>query len=401
MKKTLLDLDRGSLAGRTVLLRADLNVPMEDGAVADDQRLVASLPTLRYLIDSGARTVILSHFGRPKGQVVPAYSLRPVAARMAELLARPVTFVPEPIGPVVDAAVESLQDGDVAVLENTRFLPGERANDASLASDWARLGTLMVNDAFGAVHRAHASNVGLARAVRAGGGEAVAGLLLARELEFLGAALEEPERPFVAILGGAKISGKIDVVSALLPRVDRLLIGGAMANTFFRAMGLDTGRSLIEEDRVAMAEDLMTRAGEKLVLPTDCVVAEELEPGSETRVVARESVGDSDRIADVGPRTRAHFAELLADARTIVWNGPMGVFEIDEFAAGTLAVAEAVAEACDRGALGVIGGGDSAAAAERAGVVDRISHVSTGGGASLELLAGADLPGVDCLTDAE
>jgi phosphoglycerate kinase len=401
MKKTLLDLDRGSLAGKTVLLRADLNVPMEGGAVADDQRLVASLPTLRYLIDSGARTVILSHFGRPKGQVVPAYSLRPVAARLAELLARPVTFVPEPIGPVVDEAVESLQDGDVAVLENTRFLPGERANDASLASDWARLGTLMVNDAFGAVHRAHASNVGLARAVRAGGGEAVAGLLLARELEFLGAALEEPERPFVAILGGAKISGKIDVVSALLPRVDRLLIGGAMANTFFRAMGLDTGRSLIEEDRVAMAEDLMTRAGEKLVLPTDCVVAEELEPGSETRVVAREAVGDSDRIADVGPRTRAHFAELLADARTIVWNGPMGVFEIDEFAAGTLAVAEAVAEACDRGALGVIGGGDSAAAAERAGVVDRISHVSTGGGASLELLAGADLPGVDCLTDAE
>ncbi len=399
MKRNLSDLDASRLEGQVVLVRSDLNVPLEDGKVTDDQRIRASLPTFRLLLDAGARVVVLSHLGRPKGQKDERYSLRPVATRLSELLGRPVRFVPDSDGPGVAAAVSELEDGEIVLLENTRFLPGDTANDAELADGWASLGRIFVNDAFGAAHRAHASTSGLAEAVVARGGEAVAGLLLERELRYLQGALAEPDRPFVAILGGAKISGKIDVISALLPKVDRLLIGGAMANTFFKAMGLEVGASLVEDDRLDMARDLMAEGGARLVLPVDCVVADEIRAEAATRTVDREHVHDGDRIADIGPRTRALYAELLAGARTVVWNGPMGVFEIQSFAEGTEAVAEALADACDRGALGVIGGGDSAAAAERVGVADRISHISTGGGASLDLLAGADLPGVTSLSE--
>ncbi len=399
LKKIVSDLVPASLAGRTVLVRADLNVPLDDGRISDDRRIRASLPTLRLLTDAGARVVLLSHLGRPKGAPDPKYSLKPVAERLAELLESRVRFVPETAGPAVRAAVAGLAEGEVALLENTRFDPGDTANDPKLAAEWAELGDLFVNDAFGAAHRAHASTSGLAEAVKARGGEAVAGLLMARELRFLGEALERPERPFVAILGGAKISGKIDVIEALLPRVDRLLIGGAMANTFFEALGLEVGASLVEEDRVAVARETLEDAGERLVLPVDCVVAAEIAEGVTTRVVERSGVGPDERIGDVGPATREVYAKEIAEARTIVWNGPMGVFEIDAFAEGTTEMARAVAAACDRGATAVLGGGDSAAAVERAGVADRITHVSTGGGASLEFLAGATLPGVEALTD--
>jgi len=400
MKKNLSDIDRSRLRGRVVLVRTDLNVPVEDGRITDDQRIRASMLTLRLLSDAGARVVVLSHMGRPKGQPRPEFSLAPVADHLSRLLGRTVAFASSAVGSEVRAAIENLEEGDVLLLENTRFLPGDTSNDPELASAWAELSDLFVNDAFGAAHRAHASTSGLAEAVIARGGEAVAGLLLERELRYLADALQDPDRPFVAVLGGAKISGKIDVISALLPKVDGLLIGGAMANTFFRAMGLETGNSLVEEDRIDMARDLMGEAGERLLLPVDCVVADEIESGVETRVVARESVGPGDRIGDIGPETRRLYAQRVRDARTVVWNGPMGVFEIDVFAEGTIEIARALADACDADTLGIIGGGDSGAAAEKAGVADRISHISTGGGASLELLAGASLPGVTSLTDA-
>ncbi len=400
MSKLTLDrIEASGLRGRTVLVRADLNVPMDGSRITDDQRIVASLPTLRHLAGAGARVVVLSHLGRPKGKVDPAFSLAPVAARLRELLPAPVRFVNGSAGPDVARAVASLADGEVALLENTRFLAGDTDNDPRLAESWASLADLFVNDAFGAAHRAHASTSGLAEAVRREGGRAVAGFLMARELRFLGGALLHPERPFVAVLGGAKISGKIDVIEALLPRVDRLLVGGAMANTFLKALGLDVGDSLVEDDRLEMARELLERAGERLLLPVDCVVAPEVAEGSPTRVADRSGIGTHDRIVDIGPGTRSAFSEVLSLARTIVWNGPMGVFEVDAFAQGTLAVARAAADACDRGATAVLGGGDSAAAAERAGVVDRLTHVSTGGGASLEFLAGADLPGVTALSD--
>ncbi len=398
-KKLLTDLDRVVLTGHTILVRADLNVPLEAGAITDDQRIRATLPTLEFLIESGARVVLLSHLGRPKGAPDPRYSLEPVAVRLEQLLGRPVRFVPEPAGPAATEAVAALTDGAVLLLENTRFLKGDTDDDPGLAAAWASLGDLFVNDAFGAAHRAHASTSGLAEAMRAKGGEAVAGLLMARELRFLGDALASPERPFVAILGGAKISGKIDVIDALLPRVDRLLVGGAMANTFFRALGLETGASLVEDDRVELARATLEKAEDRLLLPVDCVVGAQISDGVATRVVERSAVASGDRIGDIGPATRDVFAREIAGARTILWNGPMGVFEVDAFAQGTIAVAMAVAGACDGGATAVLGGGDSAAAVERAGVADRITHVSTGGGASLEFLAGAELPGVSSLTD--
>ncbi len=398
-KKTLSEVDAASLRGSGVVVRADLNVPLDGGRITDDQRIRASLETLRTLTDAGARVVLLSHLGRPKGEPAPEYSLAPVAEHLNDLLDAPVVFVPHTRGEAVEAAVAGLADGSIALLENTRFEAGETANAPDLAAFWASLGSLFVNDAFGAAHRAHASTTGLAEATTARGGEAVAGHLLARELRFLEEALRMPERPFVAIIGGAKISTKIDVISALLPRVDRLLIGGAMANTFFRALGLDTGASLVEEESVGTAASILEEGGERLVLPVDCVVAPEVDASAPRRAVAREAVGDDDRILDIGPETRTRYADMVRRARTIVWNGPMGVFEVEPFAEGTVEVARAVADACDDGAVGVLGGGDSAAAAERAGVVDRLTHVSTGGGASLELLAGALLPGVEALTN--
>jgi len=395
MKKTLANCDPSVLAGRRVIVRSDLNVPMDGARVADDQRIVASLPTIRMLVDAGARVLVLSHLGRPKGEVDPGLSLAPVAERLGAVLGREVRFGPDPLGRGVAEPIS----GEVVLLENTRFELGETRNDTELARSWADLGDLFVNDAFGTAHRAHASTVGIASAMRSKGGDAVSGLLMARELRYLGDALREPDRPFVAILGGAKISGKIDVISALSSRVDRLLVGGAMANTFFRALGLDTGASLVEEDRIEMARELLEVVGDTLLLPTDCVVAESLEVGARSRVVHRSQVEEADHIVDVGPETVTAFDEVIGRARTVVWNGPMGVFEVPDFSRGTEGVAHSVADACDGGALVVVGGGDSAAAAHLAGVSDRLSHISSGGGASLALLAGQELPGVESLSD--
>jgi phosphoglycerate kinase len=401
-RRTIADLREDEVRGRRVLVRVDYNVPLdEQGRITDDTRIAATLPTLDALLQQGARVVLLAHFGRPKGKPVPEMSLRPVAARLAELLeGRAVRFVPDTVGEAAHFAVSELGDGEVALLENTRFLPGEEKNDAELAERMAAMGDVYVNDAFGAAHRAHASTAGVALAMRAAGKPAVAGLLMDRELRYLGGALSEPERPFVAILGGAKISGKIDVIRALLPRVDRLLVGGAMANTFFRALGLGTGTSLVEEERVEMARELLDSSGEKLVLPEDCVVARELAAGAETRVVAKDAIPEGHMALDVGPRTVERFAGILAGARTVLWNGPMGVAEMAEFAAGTRGVAEAVAAATDRGAVTIVGGGDSAAAVAEMGLEARMSHVSTGGGASLEFLEGKELPGVTALAPA-
>jgi phosphoglycerate kinase len=399
---TVADLVPERISGRRILVRVDFNVPLDEaGNITDDTRIVRALPTLEYLLARGGRLVVTSHLGRPKGAVDPAFSLRPVARHLAELLEHPVRFSPELVGDEAAAAVEGLQDGELLLLENTRFHPGETKNDPELSLALAAYGELFVNDAFGTAHRAHSSTVGAAGAIRDRGGEVVAGFLIEKELRYLGEALKAPERPFVAVLGGAKISGKIDVIQSLLPRVDRLIIGGAMANTFFRALGLETGASLVEEDRVEMAREILEKAGSTLLLPVDCVVAAEIDEGAETRVVARSEVGEGDRIGDIGPGSQALFRETLEEARTVVWNGPMGVFEMAPFAAGTLAVAEAVAGVTDAGGTTVVGGGDSVSAAEQAGVLDQLSHASTGGGASLEFLSGVALPGVTVLDSRE
>ena len=401
-KATIADLRDEDVRGKRVLVRVDYNVPIEDGRITDDKRITSTLPTLDALLQRGARVVLLAHFGRPKGKPNAEMSLRPVADHLATLLeGRPVRFVEDTAGREAGGAVSLMQDGEVLLLENTRFLPGEEKNDSALAEQMAALGDVYVNDAFGAAHRAHASTAGVATVMKAYGRPAVAGLLMDRELQYLGRALANPERPFVAIRGGAKISGKIDVIRSLLPKVDHLLIGGAMANTFFRAMGLGTGTSLVEEDRLDMARELLATAGDKLVIPVDAVVAPKLEAGQATQTVDRESIPADQSVLDVGPRTVEEFRRILSTARTVLWNGPMGVFEIAEFAAGTRGVAEAVAEATDRGATTIIGGGDSAAAVAELGLEARMSHVSTGGGASLEFLEGKELPGVAALNDAE
>ncbi|HEY0025160.1 MAG TPA: phosphoglycerate kinase [Longimicrobium sp.] len=395
------DLKDEDVRGKRVLVRVDYNVPIEDGRITDDKRITSTLPTLDALLQRGARVILLAHFGRPKGKPNAEMSLRPVAAHLETLLeGRSVRFVEQTVGLEAGGAVSLMQDGEVLLLENTRFLPGEEKNDSSLAEEMSALGDVYVNDAFGAAHRAHASTAGVAIAMKAYGKPAVAGLLMDRELQYLGGALAEPERPFVAILGGAKISGKIDVIRSLLPKVDHLLIGGAMANTFFRAMDLATGTSLVEDDRVGMARELLATAGDKLVIPVDAVVAPKLEAGQTTQTVARESIPSDQSVLDVGPKTVDEFRRILSTARTVLWNGPMGVFEIAEFAAGTRGVAEAVAEATDRGATTIIGGGDSAAAVAELGLEARMSHVSTGGGASLEFLEGKELPGVAALNNA-
>lgn len=383
-------------------MRVDFNVPLdESGGVADDTRIRRSLPTLKWLSGAGARTILISHLGRPDGAPDPELSLRPMAVRLGQLLDVKVDFAEVPVGGEVAQRVEGLEDGEVLMVENARFHPGEKANEEELARAWARLADVYVQDAFGTVHRAHASVDALPRAVRHAGGTAVAGRLVEEELRFLGPALEDPERPFVGVLGGAKISGKIEVVEALLGRVDRLLVGGAMANTFFRALGLETGTSLVEEGRVEIARSLLEEGGDRLLLPVDCVVADAVGDGAETRVAARDEVGEDEAVGDVGPRSCDLFREEVLGARTVVWNGPLGVFELEPFAAGTMAMARVVAEAADGGAVTVIGGGDSAAAAEKAGVADRITHVSTGGGAFLDLLFGASLPGIEALSERE
>jgi phosphoglycerate kinase len=400
-RKGLEDVAAPVLDGARVLVRVDFNVPIEDGGVADDTRIRATLPTLDYLVSKRARIVLVSHLGRPKGKPAPEYSLRPVAERLAELIDTPVTFVADTTGDDARAAVKGLDPGHILVLENLRFDAGEEKNDAGLSSALADLADVYVNDAFGTAHRAHASTAGVADVMRGRGRPSVAGFLMQRELRFLGGALADPARPFIAILGGAKISGKIDVIEALLPRVDQLIIGGAMANTFFRALGLETGTSLVEEERVEMARELMRRAGEKLVLPVDCVVADRAEAGAAKSVVDRDAVPADRTILDIGPRSINSFATLLERAATVIWNGPMGLFEIDAFADGTLGVARAVAAATARGAVTIAGGGDTAAALEEAGLVDALTHVSTGGGASLEFLEGKTLPGVAALDPVE
>jgi phosphoglycerate kinase len=337
--------------------------------------------------------VLLSHLGRPKGRPDPAYSLAPVARRLVELASHPVIFVPSTVSDDAVTATHTAPQGTIVLLENTRYLPGEEKNDAALAGELAKLGDFYVNDAFGSAHRAHASTEGVAHDLH----PAVAGLLMESELRYLGGALEDPVRPFVAILGGAKISGKIDVIENLLPRVDRLLIGGAMACTFFRAMGFETGGSLVEEDRIEVAQKVLAEGEEKLVLPVDAVVAPSMDAGDRARSASREAIPASEAVFDIGPESAKEFATVIESARTVVWNGPMGVFEHPPFDAGTRAVGEAMARATGKGATTIVGGGDSAAAMEEMGLAQRVSHVSTGGGASLEFLEGRTLPGVAAL----
>lgn len=388
--KTVRDVE---VTGRRVLVRVDFNVPLSpDGEITDDTRIQAALPTIRYLVEQGARTVLCSHLGRPKGKPDPRYSLRPCAARLGQLLGREVKMAEDVTGPSARALGASLRNGDVLLLENLRFDPREEANDPEFARELADLADLYVNDAFGSAHRAHASTAGVAAYL-----PAVAGFLLQKEVDVMGKALARPDRPFVAILGGAKVSDKIGVIENLLGKVDRLLIGGGMANTFLRALGHGTGRSLVEEEKVDLARELLARARERgveLLLPEDLVVATAIEAGAEHRIVRADGIPDGWMAVDIGPETARRFTDAIRQAMTVVWNGPMGVFEVAPFSRGTFAVAEAVASSPG---LTIVGGGDSVAAVHAAGVADRITHISTGGGASLEFLEGRELPGVAVL----
>lgn len=380
------------VAGQRVLVRVDFNVPLANGAVSDDTRLRAALPTIQYLMDHKAKTIVCSHLGRPQGKPNPAYSLGPVRVRLSQLLNREVPMAPDCVGPSVQAMVNTMQPGDLLLLENLRFHPEEEANETGFVQALAALADVYVDDAFGSAHRAHASTAGVAERL-----PAVAGFLMERELTFLGRALTAPARPFVAVLGGAKVSDKIAVIENLLGKVDRLLIGGGMANTFLRAQGKEIGQSLVENDRLDVARDLLQKGASKLVLPVDVVIADQFDAHALRRTVVVDAVLASWRILDIGPQTVARFQELLRGARTVVWNGPMGVFEMPPFAAGTFAIAHALAALS--GATTIVGGGDSVAAVEQAGMAERITHLSTGGGATLEFLEGRELPGVAILQD--
>lgn len=396
MTRSLRQLGAPDLEGKRVLVRVDYNVPMADGQVQDASRIEASYPTLDYLTAHGARPVLLSHLGRPGGSPDPGYSLAPLVDVLAEGTGRPVVFAePADSEEAVDAS-RSLRDGEILLLENTRFLPGETKNDEGLARRFAELGDLFVNDAFGTTHRAHASTVGVAELIA----PAVAGLLIERELAALGRLRGTPDTPFVIALGGAKISDKIDLLEGFLSRADRILIGGAMANTFLSARGEDLGDSLVEATARDTAASLLDRAGAKILLPVDLVVSSGPEAGADARVVAPSAVPSGTMALDIGPRTRELFGGIVSSARTFFWNGPMGFFEREAFAEGTNALAEAAAEATSAGAFTVIGGGDSAAAIRRAGLATSVSHVSTGGGAALEYLAGGSLPGLEALEGA-
>jgi phosphoglycerate kinase len=393
-KRTIREFD---LKGERVFVRVDFNVPLKNGVIGDDTRIRASLPTIQYALDAGAKVVVLaSHLGRPKGKPNPDMSLKPVAGRLSELLGRPLAFAEDCVGAAAEKAVASAPTGGVVLLENLRFHAEEEKNDEGFARQLAKLAGVYVNDAFGAAHRAHASVEALVRLMPKAG----AGLLMDTELRYLVGALTNPERPFVAVLGGAKVSDKIEVIDNLVPRVDRLLIGGAMAYTFFKAMGKPVGKSLVEDDKLDAAREILAKAaarGLSLLLPTDHVVAPKLEAGVPTEVLGVDDPAIGDRMGlDIGPATVHAYANAVRDAKTVVWNGPMGVFEIDAFANGTLGVAQAVAGISG---ISIIGGGDSIAAVNKAGLADRISHISTGGGASLELLGGLTLPGVAVLPE--
>ena len=390
--------DVADVAGKRALVRVDFNVPIKNGEVSDDTRIVAAMPTLRYLLEKKARLVICSHLGRPKGPN-PKESLKPVHARLERLLRMSVGFASDCVGPDAEQRSRALKDGEALLLENLRFHAQEEKNDPGFAKQLAALGDFYVNDAFGAAHRAHASTEGVAHLLH----PAVAGFLMQREVEVLGKLLQDPEQPYVAVLGGSKISGKIDVITSLMSRVNRLLIGGAMMFTFFRAMGLETGKSLVEEDRIDMAKSVLDEAKKRnieLVLPDDCLVSTATDGSAPSRVVPVSKLGAEEIGVDIGPASVSRFGELLRDARTVVWNGPMGIFEVPAFAEGTLGVARAIA-ALGRRAFTVVGGGDSVAAVQQAGLAEKFTHVSTGGGASLEFLEGKELPGVAALDDAE
>ena len=392
-KMTVRDID---LSGNRVLVRVDFNVPLDGGTITDTTRIRAALPTLQYILDRKPQAVILmSHLGRPKGKPMAAMSLAPVAPALAQLLGCDVAFADDCIGSEANNAINALPTGGLILLENTRFHPGETKNDARFAAELAKHGDVFVNDAFGTAHRAHASNVGISTRLTA-----VAGLLLENEINYLATALEDPQRPFVAILGGAKVSGKIDVIDALMGKVDMLLVGGGMANTFFAAQGRDMADSLVESDALDMARSILDAARAKLVLPVDQVIADAFsDDAAQRQIPATVDLPAGWQSLDIGPATVADFAQMIAGAKTVVWNGPMGVFEMPAFAAGTLGVARALADATAKGATTIIGGGDSAAAIEQAGLAAQMSHISTGGGASLELLEGKELPGIKSISD--
>jgi len=386
-KKTVNDID---VANKRVLVRLDLNVPLENGVVSDDTRIRAALPTIKFLLENNAIPILCSHLGRPKGKPDPKYSLKPVSERLGQLLDRPVQMAPDCVGPVVEDMGMKIPRGSVLLLENLRFHAEEEANEPEFAKALASLGEIYVDDAFGSAHRAHASTAGVTAYL-----PAVAGFLMEKELNFLGQALAAPARPFVAVLGGAKVSDKIEVIHNLLTKVDWLLIGGGMANTFLKAQGKAVGESLVENDKLDFAQSLLRGGGQKLILPVDVLTADRLDEQAQTRTVSVNEVPDGWRILDIGPQTIELFSSYLSTARTVVWNGPMGVFEMEPFSAGTFAIAHVLARL--DGATTIVGGGDSASAVERAGVAERISHISTGGGASLEFLEGKELPGVMCL----
>lgn len=395
MKRSLDTLEGQPLEGERALVRVDFNVPLRDGKVTDSKRIREAIPTIRWLREKGCRVVLLSHLGRPKGKRVADLSLEPVARHLETELGVPVLFLEDPTSTEAVTVSRRMKRGEVALAENVRFYPGEEKNDPELARAFAQLGDFYVNDAFGSAHRAHASTEAVARLIK----PAVAGFLMQKELKYLMGALEDPERPFIAVLGGAKISGKIDAIEALLPKVDEILVGGAMACTFFLAMGLEVGNSLVEPDRVEYAKRVLGQGGKHLVLPIGGVVAQQLAPGTAVQSVPRDAIPPDWSVYDIDEDTSLDFANRIAAAKTVVWNGPMGVFETPPFDAGTVAVARALAAATARGATTIVGGGDSAAAVRQAGLEDNVSHVSTGGGASLELLEGKALPGVEALDD--
>ena len=390
-KKTMKDID---VKGKRVFVRVDFNVPMENGAITDETRIRAAIPTIKYLVEQGAKVILASHLGRPKGEVKEDMRLTAVGVRLAELIGKPVTKLDESIGEEVEAAVAKMQDGDIVLLENVRFHAGEEKNDPTLAEQFARLADVYVNDAFGAAHRAHSSTEGIAKHI-----PAVAGFLMEKELDVLGKALSDPERPFTAIIGGAKVKDKIGVIESLLEKVDHLIIGGGLSYTFLKAQGYDIGQSLLEEDKIELAKSFIQKAKEKgvqLHLPIDAVVANEFSKDAETQVVDAEAIPADWMGLDIGPKTAAKYGEVIKNSKLIIWNGPMGVFEMDKFANGTKTVADAMAATAG---YTVIGGGDSAAAVEKFGVADKMDHISTGGGASLELMEGKELPGILALND--
>ena len=391
-KMTVKDID---VKGKRVFCRVDFNVPMQDGKITDETRIRAALPTIQYLIDQGAKVILASHLGRPKGKVVEELRLTPVAKRLSELLGKEVDKADEAYGETVKAKVEQMKEGDVLLLENVRFYPGEEKNDPELAKAFAELADIYVNDAFGTAHRAHASTEGVAHYL-----PAVSGFLMEKELDVLGNALSNPQRPFTAIIGGAKVKDKIGVIENLLEKVDNLIIGGGLAYTFVKAQGHEIGKSLLEEDKIELAKGFIEKAKKKGVnfyMPVDAVVADEFSENANTKVVPIEEIPADWQALDIGPKTAELYAKVIKESKLVIWNGPMGVFEMDKFAGGTKAVAEALAEAEDT--YSVIGGGDSAAAVEKFGLADRMSHISTGGGASLEFMEGKALPGVVVLKD--